>query len=135
MPATSNLAIDSLPLAFGIIMAIIGLVFYTQGLPGKFWRRFLCRIARDCSVLFYTRDAQQLRGVCRRCGLANLWLYSYLSIASQFAAHDLVDGRSQDTWLGLESDCDVFRCQYRHCHQWPDEFGCGQMGVAPDVYR
>ncbi len=35
-----NLAIDSLPLAFGIIMAIIGLVFYTQGLPGKFWRRF-----------------------------------------------------------------------------------------------
>ena len=40
MPATSSLAIDSLPLAFGIIMAIIGLVFYTQGLPGKFWRRF-----------------------------------------------------------------------------------------------
>ena len=36
----NNLAIDSLPLAFGIIMAIIGLVFYTQGLPGKFWRRF-----------------------------------------------------------------------------------------------
>lgn len=35
-----NLAIDSLPLAFGIIMAIIGLVFYTQGLPGRFWRRF-----------------------------------------------------------------------------------------------
>jgi len=40
MPAFSSLAIDSLPLAFGIIMAIIGLVFYTQGLPGKFWRRF-----------------------------------------------------------------------------------------------
>ena len=40
MPTTSSLAIDSLPLAFGIIMAIIGLVFYTQGLPGKFWRRF-----------------------------------------------------------------------------------------------
>ena len=36
MPA-SSFAIDSLPLAFGIIMAIIGLVFYTQGLPGKFW--------------------------------------------------------------------------------------------------
>ncbi len=32
--------IDSLPIAFGVIMAIIGLVFYTQGLPGKFWRRF-----------------------------------------------------------------------------------------------
>lgn len=40
MPDTSHLTIDSLPLAFGIIMAIIGLVFYTQGLPGKFWQRF-----------------------------------------------------------------------------------------------
>ncbi|WP_019672509.1 DUF819 family protein [Psychrobacter lutiphocae] len=38
--AKNSLAIESLPLAFGIIMAIIGLVFYTQGLPGKFWRRF-----------------------------------------------------------------------------------------------
>ncbi|WLP95767.1 DUF819 domain-containing protein [Psychrobacter sp. M13] len=33
-------AIESLPVAFGIIMAIIGLVFYTQALPGNFWRRF-----------------------------------------------------------------------------------------------
>lgn len=32
--------IESLPVAFGIIMAIIGLVFYTQALPGNFWRRF-----------------------------------------------------------------------------------------------
>ncbi|GAF62794.1 LOW QUALITY PROTEIN: hypothetical protein JCM18903_2896 [Psychrobacter sp. JCM 18903] len=40
MPDISHLTIDSLPLAFGIIMAIIGLVFYTQGLPGKFWQRF-----------------------------------------------------------------------------------------------
>ena len=40
MPDISHLAIDSLPLAFGIIMAVIGLVFYTQGLPGKFWQRF-----------------------------------------------------------------------------------------------
>lgn len=45
MLAISQLAIipvpvNSLPLAFGIIMAIIGLVFYTQSLPGKFWRRF-----------------------------------------------------------------------------------------------
>lgn len=34
------MAIESLPLAFGIIMAVIGLVFYTQGLKGWFWRRF-----------------------------------------------------------------------------------------------
>ncbi len=40
MLAISHLAIDSLPVAFGIIMAIIGVVFYTQGLPNKFWRRF-----------------------------------------------------------------------------------------------
>ena len=45
MLANSQLAfipapVDSLPLAFGIIMAIIGLVFYTQGLKGRFWRRF-----------------------------------------------------------------------------------------------
>ncbi len=32
--------IESLPAAFGIIMAIIGLVFYTQGLNGAFWRKF-----------------------------------------------------------------------------------------------
>ncbi len=36
----NDFKIDSLPVAFGVIMAIIGLVFYTQGLPGKFWRRF-----------------------------------------------------------------------------------------------
>ena len=40
MLAMSYSAIESLPVAFGIIMAIIGLVFYTQGLPGNFWRRF-----------------------------------------------------------------------------------------------
>ena len=54
MPATSNLTIDSLPLAFGIIMAIIGLVFYTQGLPGKFWRRFYAVLPGIVLVLFYT---------------------------------------------------------------------------------
>ena len=37
MPTTSSLAIDSLPLAFGTIMAIIGRVFDTQRLSGKFW--------------------------------------------------------------------------------------------------
>lgn len=40
MPNLSFVAIDSLPVAFGIIMAIIGVVFYTQGLKGAFWRRF-----------------------------------------------------------------------------------------------
>ena len=40
MLAISYLVIESLPIAFGVIMAIIGLVFYTQSLPGKFWRRF-----------------------------------------------------------------------------------------------
>lgn len=38
--AVASIKIDSLPSAFGIIMAIIGLVFYTQGLKGTFWRRF-----------------------------------------------------------------------------------------------
>ena len=33
-------AIESVPLAFGMIMGIIGLVFYTQSLPHPFWRRF-----------------------------------------------------------------------------------------------
>ncbi len=40
MLSISYSAIESLPVAFGIIMAIIGLVFYTQALPGIFWRRF-----------------------------------------------------------------------------------------------
>jgi len=89
MLAISDLKIDSLPLAFGIIMAIIGLVFYTQGLPGKFWRRFYAVWHR----------------------LADLWFYRHLSVASKLTPDDAVNGCVQDIGLGLEGDCHVFCCK------------------------
>lgn len=49
MPAFSSLAIDSLPLAFGIIMAIIGLVFIPKDCPVSFGDDFM----RYYRVLFY----------------------------------------------------------------------------------
>lgn len=36
----THFVIDDLPLAFGLIMGIVGAVFYTAGLADPFWRRF-----------------------------------------------------------------------------------------------
>jgi len=111
MPATSHLAIDSLPLAFGIIMAIIGLVFYTQGLPGKFWQRFYAVLPGIVLCCFIPATLNSL-GVFADGWLTDLWFYRHVSVASKFAADDFINGCAQDIGLRLESHCHVLRRQY-----------------------
>ncbi|WP_261863650.1 DUF819 family protein [Psychrobacter sp. JCM 18900] len=123
MQATSNLAIDNLPLAFGIIMAIIGLVFLYPSLPGKFWRRFYAILPGIVLCCFIPATLNSLGVFADGVGSQIYGFTATYLLPASLLLMTLSMDVPKILGLGWKAIAMFFCCQYCYRHQWSDQFG------------